>query len=214
MILIVKAKDIKEKLKDFSVGSLGINEWHNDYKPHEKGHRHFSPLYGVYPGTSIDYFKNPEMIYQAKKLLDNKCNNGSGNTGWSAAWAACLYARMRDEKGAVKFLNRIIQKSVFLNLFGSHPPFYFQIDANFGYVAAVNEMLMSANGDVIELLPAIPNNWNCGSVTGIVFNGAVLEFDWESNKITRIYSNKPVYIRKTNIKDTCVVNDNIRFWKN
>ena len=53
-------------------------------------------------------------------------------------------------------------------------------------------MLMQSNYGCIELLPALPTEWEKGSINGIVARGNfTLDIEWESNKLklAKIISN-------------------------
>ena len=198
--------DIKKKLPllyPFKNRKNGICEWHDDYDTPENGHRHFSPLYAFYPGNIIRYYEKTEQTEWVKKLFHFRIGNSNQYIGWSAAWAICLAARLREKETVSTVIRSMLSHSVFKNLFCVHPPFYFQIDGNLGFVAGINEMLLTEENGVVELLPALPDNYaKSGKVTDMIVNGAKLSFEWQNGVVTKVTSDKPIAVYDTHLSET------------
>lgn len=205
--------EIKEKtplLYPFKEGKNGICEWHKDYETPEKGHRHFSPLYAFYPGNIIGFYENAEQTEWVRKLFHYRTDNSTQYIGWSAAWAICLAARLRESETAGTVIRSMLNHSVFNNLFCVHPPFYFQIDGNLGFVAGINEMLITEENGAIELIPALPENFcNSGEVKNMIVGGAKISFRWKNGLATEIYSDKPVVVLNKHLHKALITDDSI-----
>ena len=156
-------------------------EWDGDFAQTEAGHRHFSMLFGIYPGESLF---GSGLEAAARKALAQRLENGSGQTGWSAVWAALLLARFGEGNAALEILQKLLRDNIHDNLFGAHPPELFQIDANFGLTAAVCELLVRETHGEIHLLPALPLTLANGSLEGVrVHGGHTLSFGWMAGRL-------------------------------
>lgn len=196
-----RIKDAQQRLYPYCACSFGLAEWHKEFDFNEKGHRHFSPLYAVYPGKTVGYYGDKELCDLNYKLFKVRTDNAHSSIGWSAAWALCLAGRFHDKDIARKTLRSMLARSIMKNLFDFHPPVYFQIDGNFGFVAGINEMLVYEEDGIIELLPACIDEMRSGVLVGHIVNGIKIEFEWKDGEVIRFSADKKVKLRNINISE-------------
>lgn len=185
---LARYSHIADNLAPIQIGAYGqILEWGREFEEEDQGHRHFSMLYSLYPGHGFTEKENPQLYRAAKVSLKRRLDNGGGSTGWSRVWAICLWARLKQGQEAYHSVLEFIKEDVFANLFGYHPPDFFQIDCNFGFTAAVAEMLVQEEDGRILPLPSIPKEWKQGLVTGLVTEGGNrLDICWQNHKPKKI----------------------------
>ncbi len=138
---------------------------------YNQSHRHFSNMMGIYPLGLIKWEDGPKaqaVIKNSIHLLDSI--GPAYWCGYSYSWLASIKARAKDGKGAAKDLSIFARAFCAVNSFhlngdqtksGYSKYVYrpFTLEGNFAFASGLQEMLIQSYAGFIEVLPAVPVEW-------------------------------------------------------
>jgi alpha-L-fucosidase 2 len=184
------------KLPPYGTNERGaLREWLDPRFGDNDHHRHLSHLYPLFPGREIAPHRDAALFAAAKKATEARLATGlPDQTGWSLAHMACVWARLGEGDRALGCLEQLLRCCTGPNLFTRHndwrgmgvtlemlhgttPPI--QLDAAYGFSAAVQEMLLGIDESSLRILPALPAAWERGSMKGLRAPGGVkVDISW------------------------------------
>lgn len=180
------------KIPPYMVNEDGaVKEWMDPALSDNYAHRHLSHIYPVFPGGEVTAKSDPDLFEAFRKAvhlreLGSQCN-------WSLTHMAAIYDRLGEGESAAECLD-LLAKSVLLpslftvcndwrhmgmTLDWKEVPI--QLDAVFGAVNAVQEMLFRWEKTALSVLPALPARLDSGRVGGMVFPGGTADIRWTAD---------------------------------
>lgn len=193
-----KVKKLIKRLPPMQIGKYGqLQEWMWDWDSNKENQSHISHLYGFFPSALMSYYRTPLLAAAVRNSLIQR--NEYNNTSWGNAWRVNEWARLHDGKKAFQFLQYLMRPAdtashfsgSMPNLFSSIMPIdghsCFQIDANLGLLSGIVEMLLQSHDGAIDLLPALPDFWPEGKISGLRTQGGfIVDMEWKDARISRL----------------------------
>lgn len=172
---------VLENLPPLQIGKYGqLQEWLEDYPENDGdvgsgtynssegvGHRHLSPMLGVYPGELITPRRTPELAEAAYVFSRRRIERGAARGGW-AGWSAVILARLGRAEEAQERIRLYFadQKKLYISPGISPGGGLYN-----GIVSSEVEMVLQSHEQDIHLLPALPGEWKSGRASGLMARG-------------------------------------------
>jgi alpha-L-fucosidase 2 len=197
------------------IGKHGqLQEWHEDIDHPNCHHRHIAHLYAVAPGKQIHPTTTPELAEAARVALNMRGDGrfmeqevaAGGN--WARAHRMWAWTRLMDGERANRIMTELLTEQGFENgltyqhaPYGGEPRMYresdemfchFQLDASAALPGCIAEMIVQSHMGEIHLLPALPEEFKTGRLSGVQARGGyTLDLAWKDGELTRAVITSP-----------------------
>ncbi len=199
-----KIQELCKKLLPYRILKDGcIAEWNHDLPEVDPQHRHTSHLLGLFPFSQITPEETPELCRAAEQTISKKLTPEEKweDTGWARSMLMLYEARLHNGEKAYAHMRSMIEHLLEPNQMVYHPPTrgagafdnVYELDGNTGLCTCIGEMLVQSHGGRLRLLPALPDEWKEGIVTGFHVRGNVtVDLKWKAGKLTEavLYSSQ------------------------
>lgn len=167
--------------------------------PLPESHRHHAHLMAIHPLGLVDHaMGDPQQSIIRASMKELEQHGPSQWCGYSWAWLGCLRARARDGEGAAEAVQ------IFRKAFCSRNGFHvngdqtgtkqyssfeynpFTLEGNFAAAAAIQEMLISSHGGIIEPFVAIPAQWQEIAFTLRAEGGFMITAERRAGQVIRL----------------------------
>ena len=192
---IAKRKRITSSkfLPDYNINETGLTVSANQNM--NVSHRHMSPFMAIYPLCLLDINRAVDSSIIKTSLRNIESHGTREWCGYSFSWMASLYARAKEADSAVKQLQIFASNFCSSNSFhlngdqkgGQYSSFTyrpFTLEGNFAFAQGVHELLLQNHDDVIEIFPAVPDDWKNVSFKTLRAEGAFLISAKKENGVT------------------------------
>ena len=177
-------------------------------------------LYPSYLGEEVSFLSDPDIVDRYLTTADKKRKESSAQNSYNMTVLGAVYARLAEGNKVNLCLTNAVRGCIMNNLAftdkdwrdmgicGSGADSPVQLNVNMAYSHVVQQMLMYSHGDVISILPAIPDSWTNVKFSGFLAENNVVVYasqnydkgkftvKLDSKKETRVHLYVPEYVKK------------------
>ncbi|WP_413666880.1 glycoside hydrolase N-terminal domain-containing protein [Mucilaginibacter sp. Mucisp86] len=183
-----KWKYYRDHIVPYRVNADGaLAEWAPANYPDHYEHRHNSHLYPVFPGTEFLQPNIDTALLHAARIALAKRFKYDTESAHGLIHISLMAARLHDAVKVMDNLNRFAErKYVYNGLVTSHNPNHsiYNLDAALSIQRLLSEMMVFSQPKCLELLPACPDNFPDGKLSGIrILGGHKADIVWAHGKL-------------------------------
>lgn len=182
-----------KKMPDYMISAEGaIKEWLTPKLEDNYGHRHSSHLYALFDDLPEEIAQDPELRAAFKRVIEIKLDrhwkdNRSGFMSFGVVQLGQAATSLGESELAYQCLIPLVNRYWLHNLASMHNhKSLFNMDISGGLPAVIIKMLMASDPDKIQLLPALPDAWPEGKISGLSARGGFeVDITWKAGKLSK-----------------------------
>jgi alpha-L-fucosidase 2 len=160
---------MEERLAPYPVGGAGLKVQPDS--EYDRSHRHPMHLFPIFPGEDLNIEGSESDQRLIARSIRHWVFRGTGEwTGWSFPYGSLIASRVGRGNHALHLLEAYESAYIWPNGFHVNGDYKrygysladyepFTMEAECGFTAAVNEMLMQSWGGKVRVFPAMPEKW-------------------------------------------------------
>ncbi|WP_449600262.1 alpha-L-fucosidase [Paenibacillus sp. Marseille-Q9583] len=169
---IAKWEQLLSRLPEYKYNSNGsLKEWAMDDLEDQNYHRHISHLYPAWPALESKQNPDNKLNQGIIKVLDSREQIGGESAAHGLVHKGLVEARVNRAEGVYESLLPLFtDRYLFTSLLMSHNDWWKAVYCTDGPItipAIIMESLAYTDADTIELLPALPEQWATGDISGM-----------------------------------------------
>lgn len=156
-------------------GDGALAEWSWPGLHDRYNHRHVQHLYGAWPLHEINPEEEPDLVFTARKAL--RMRGDENHSAHGSLHRALAWSRLKDGPGVYENIRKVLGSNmVHRSLVTSHNPdlHIYNCDAANALPAIVAESLLCTRPGLLEILPALPEQFARGTIRGVRGRNRVL----------------------------------------
>ncbi|UII24609.1 glycoside hydrolase N-terminal domain-containing protein [Fulvivirga maritima] len=186
-----KWETMLKSMPEYTVNEEGVlSEWLSPELEDNYRHRHVSQLYSLYNYMDPDILNKPILKEGAEKLIEKKLefreDEGGGEMAFGLVQLGLSAAHLKDAEKAYDAVKWLSSKYWSSGMGSFHNVGnLLNTDISGGLPAVIIEMLVYAEQGKISLLPALPEEWPEGELSGVLLRGQVelKKMSWNSKML-------------------------------
>ncbi|MFB9863870.1 glycosyl hydrolase family 95 catalytic domain-containing protein [Rufibacter immobilis] len=189
-----KWRQMLSRMPAYELDEAGaLKEWLWPGLQNNHQHRHVSHLYSLYDQVDPDFKNNPQLLAGARKVIEEKMKfryrENGGEMVFGLAQMAFVTANLEDAATTAQLIDWLARYYWTNGLATYHNPGnLFNLDLSGGYPSVIMRALVYSEPGLVKLLPAKPQAWETGSISGLLLRGGVTveNMAWSKDEVTAV----------------------------